>query len=171
MKMLAAHLCLMFATPWTIACQAPLFMGFSRQKYCSGFPFPPARNLFDPGIELESPTLQAVSLLSETPGKPKLGIPCFSSITLYPGHKSIRNGCTLEGQSRQYSSGTYRVNAPPSSGPSFQLLEKNSLLKKKKKRPKICVCVSVCQSFISVRLFATPRTVACQAPLSVEFSR
>ena len=71
MKMLVAHLCLMFATPWTIARQAPLFMGFSRQKYCSGFPFPPPGNLFDPGIELESPTLQADSLLFEPPGKPK----------------------------------------------------------------------------------------------------
>ena len=82
MKMLVAHLCLMFATPWTIARQAPLFMGFSRQKYCSGFPFPPPGNLFDPGIELESPTLQADSLLFEPPGKPKLGISCFCSITL-----------------------------------------------------------------------------------------
>ena len=32
----------LFATPWTVARQAPLFMGFSRQKYWSGLPFPPA---------------------------------------------------------------------------------------------------------------------------------
>ena len=60
----------LFATPWTVACQAPLFMGFSRQIYCNGFPCPPPVNLFDPGIELESPTLQADSLLFKPPGKP-----------------------------------------------------------------------------------------------------
>ena len=48
-------------TPWTIACQAPLSMGFSRQKYQSGLPFPYPEDLPDPGIELESPALQADS--------------------------------------------------------------------------------------------------------------
>ena len=38
-------------TQWTIACQAPLFMGFSRQGYWSGLPFPPSGDLPDPGIE------------------------------------------------------------------------------------------------------------------------
>ena len=37
-------------TPWTIALQAPLFMGFSRQEYWSGLPFPPLGDLSDPGI-------------------------------------------------------------------------------------------------------------------------
>ena len=49
-----------FATLWTIVNQAPLSMGFSRQKYCSGLPFPTPGDLLDPGIEpmfLESPTL------------------------------------------------------------------------------------------------------------------
>ena len=41
-------------TPWTIACQAPLSMGFSRQKYWSGLPCPPPGHLPDPGIEPES---------------------------------------------------------------------------------------------------------------------
>ena len=40
-----------FVTQWTIACQAPLFMGFSRQGYWSGLPFPPSGDLPDPGIE------------------------------------------------------------------------------------------------------------------------
>ena len=48
-----------FATPWTVAYQAPLFMGFSRQEYWSGLPFPSAGDLPDPGIELRSPALQA----------------------------------------------------------------------------------------------------------------
>ena len=40
----------LFATPWTIACKALLFMGFSRQKHWSGLPCPPLGNLPDPGI-------------------------------------------------------------------------------------------------------------------------
>ena len=46
----------LFATPWTVACQAPLSMGFSRHEYWSGFPFPSPRDLPDPGIEPASPT-------------------------------------------------------------------------------------------------------------------
>ena len=49
-------------TPGTVTCQAPLSMGFSRQKYWSGFPFPSPEELPDPGIEPVSPALQAVSL-------------------------------------------------------------------------------------------------------------
>ena len=41
----------LFAVLWTIACQVPLSMGFSRQEYCSGFPYPPPGDLPDPGIE------------------------------------------------------------------------------------------------------------------------
>ena len=42
---------LLCATPWTIACQAPLSLGFSRQEYWSGLPCPPPENLADPGIK------------------------------------------------------------------------------------------------------------------------
>ena len=42
-------------TPWTVACQAPLSIGFTKQEYWNGLPFPPAGDLPDPGIELESP--------------------------------------------------------------------------------------------------------------------
>ena len=49
-----AQLCL-FVTPWTVAHQAPLSMGFPRQEYWSGLPFPPPGNLPDPGIEPTSP--------------------------------------------------------------------------------------------------------------------
>ena len=59
----------LFATPWTVALQAPLSTGFSRQEYWSGLPFPSPGDLPDPGIEPRSPTLQADSLLSEPPGK------------------------------------------------------------------------------------------------------
>ena len=58
----------LFVTPWTIAHQACLCMGFSRQKHCSGLPRSPPGDLPDPGIELRSPALQADSLPSEPPG-------------------------------------------------------------------------------------------------------
>ena len=57
-------------------CQAPLSMGFSRQEYWSGLPFPSPGDLPDPGIELRSPALQADSLPSEPPGKEFSGFKC-----------------------------------------------------------------------------------------------
>ena len=59
-----------FVTPWTVAYQAPPSMGFSRQEYWSGLPFPSPGDLPDPGIEPGSPALQADALTSEPPGKP-----------------------------------------------------------------------------------------------------
>ena len=58
------------AMPGTVAHQAPLSMGFSRQEYWSGLPFPSPRDLPDPGIEPRSPALQANSLPTELWGKP-----------------------------------------------------------------------------------------------------
>ena len=55
----------LFATPWTVACQAPLSMGFSQQECWSGLPFPSPGDLPDPGIEPGSPALQADSLPTE----------------------------------------------------------------------------------------------------------
>ena len=48
---LVTKLCPTLETPWTVACQAPLSMGFSRQECWSGFPFPSPGDLLDPGIE------------------------------------------------------------------------------------------------------------------------
>ena len=59
----------LFATPWTVAYQALLSMGFSRQRYWSGLPFPSPEDLPDPGIEPWSLTLQGDALPSEPPGK------------------------------------------------------------------------------------------------------
>ena len=59
----------LFATPWTVAYQAPPSMGFSRQEYWSGLPFPSPGDLPDPGIEPRSPALEADALTSEPPGK------------------------------------------------------------------------------------------------------
>ena len=69
----SAHVCVLshfkhvwlFATPWTIAPQAPLSMGFSRQGYWSGLPFPSPGDLPDPEVKLLSPALQADSLPTE----------------------------------------------------------------------------------------------------------
>ena len=57
--------CLTLATPWTVACQAPLSMGFSRHEYWSRLPFPSPGDLPDPGIELRSPALQVDDLPTE----------------------------------------------------------------------------------------------------------
>ena len=59
----------LFATPWTVAHQAPPSMGFSRQEYWSGLPFPSPGDLPDAGIEPQSPALRADTLLSEPPGE------------------------------------------------------------------------------------------------------
>ena len=66
---LVSQLCLTLCNLWTIAHQAPLSMGFSRQEYWSGLLFPSPGDLPIPGIELRSPAWQADSLLSEPLGK------------------------------------------------------------------------------------------------------
>ena len=69
---LVAKSCLTLVTPWTVACQAPLSMGFSRQEYgvgCLLQAFPSPGDLLNPGIEPRSPALQADYLLTEPQGK------------------------------------------------------------------------------------------------------
>ena len=64
-----------FATPWTAAHQAPLSMGFSRQEYWSGLPFPSPVDLPDSGIEpasLVSSALAGQFFTTVPPGKPKI---------------------------------------------------------------------------------------------------
>ena len=59
----------LFATPWTVAHEAPLSVGFSRQEYGSGLPLPPPGDLSNPGTEPTSPASQADSLQSKPSGK------------------------------------------------------------------------------------------------------
>ena len=106
---LVAQSCPTLVTPWTVACQAPLSMEFSRPEHWSGEPFPSPGDLPKPGIKPRSPTLQADSLPAEPQGKS----PVFQATLYYTEVKSLSR----------------------------------------------------------VQLFATPRTVAYQAPPSVEFSR
>ena len=61
----------LFATPWTVTYQASPSMGFSRQEYWSGLPFPSPGDLPDPGIKPGSPALEAYTLTSEPQGSPK----------------------------------------------------------------------------------------------------
>ena len=79
-----------FATPWTVAYQTPLPMGFSRQEYQSGLTFPSPGNLPNPGTKPGSLAWQADSLVSEPPGK--LQKYCW----VYPltGTKILPQGCT-----------------------------------------------------------------------------
>ena len=58
----------LFATPWTVAHQAPPSVEFSRQEYWSGLPFPSPGDLPNPGIKCRSPALQADALPSVPPG-------------------------------------------------------------------------------------------------------
>ena len=67
---LVAHCVQLFVTPWTVACQSPQSMKFSRQEYWSGLPSPSPGDLPNSGIEPGSPALKADSLLSEPTRKP-----------------------------------------------------------------------------------------------------
>ena len=74
MKVLVTQLCpTLFDPIWTVAHQAPLSMGFSRQEYWSGLPCLPPGDLPDPGIKPGSPALQAECLPPEPPGKASVG--------------------------------------------------------------------------------------------------
>ena len=66
--------CLILCDLWTIACQAPLSLGFPRQDYWSGLPFPSPGHLPDPGIIPASPALAGGVFTTEPPGKPKYTI-------------------------------------------------------------------------------------------------
>ena len=62
--------CLTLMTPWTVVHQTSLSMGFPRQKYWSGLPFPSPGDLPDPGIEPASSMLAGRFCTTESPGKP-----------------------------------------------------------------------------------------------------
>ena len=62
----------LFTIPWAVACQAPLSMGFPRQKYQSGWPFLSPGERPHPGITLTSPALAGGLFTTEPPGKPQL---------------------------------------------------------------------------------------------------
>ena len=70
-----------FATPWTVACQAPLSMGFPRQEYWSGLPFPSSGDLPNPAIGPTFPALAGGFFTTDPPGKPKIQFPtCLKEV-------------------------------------------------------------------------------------------
>ena len=82
------------ATPRTVAHQAPLSMGFFRQEYWSGLPFPSLKDLPDLGIKPRSFALQADSLPSELQGRSRFGTDAFeqifSSMPIFPKFRHFR---------------------------------------------------------------------------------
>ena len=89
---LVTQLCPTLVTPWTAARQAPLSMGFSKQKYWSELPFPPPGDLPNPGTEPGSPAWQADSLLTEPAGKPSfswhVGLHCSMACGIFSDQES-----------------------------------------------------------------------------------
>ena len=97
----------LFVTPWTVACQVPLSMGFSRQENWSGLPFPSPGDLSDPGMEPMSPALAGKFFTSESPGKPLVIIlvsrlVCLQQIHLNKKHilkaKTLKEMCYLSAE-------------------------------------------------------------------------
>ena len=83
----------LFATPWTVAYQASPSMGFSRQDYWSGLPFPSPGDLPNPGIEPGSPALEAGTLTSEPPGKPWVELCVHQKAPLTFKSKASKSAC------------------------------------------------------------------------------
>ena len=69
--------CSVMSDSWTVACQAPMSVGFSRQEFWSGLPCPPPGDLPNPRIKPRSPASQVGSLPSEPPGKPPIYLKCL----------------------------------------------------------------------------------------------
>ena len=80
----------LFVTPWTVAYQVPQSMGFSRQEYWSGLPFPSPGDLPDPVIDTASPTLKADALPSELPEKP------MAIMRTIPNRYDLRNALKIK---------------------------------------------------------------------------
>ena len=91
----------LFATPWTVAYQAPPSMGFFRKEYLSVLPFPSPGDLPEPRIKARSPTFQADALTSEQPGKwcwrKLLRVPWTARRSNQSILKEISPRCSLEG--------------------------------------------------------------------------
>ena len=102
----------LFVTPWTVAHQAPSSMGFSREKYLDGLPFPSPGELPNPGIEPGSPTLQADALTAELPENAHLLGPLKQY--LIPSKRQILIQEVWGGPESLRSSRASGADAPPS---------------------------------------------------------
>ena len=87
--------CPTLVTPWTVALQAPLSMGFSRQQYQTGLSFPSLGDLPHPGIKPGSPALEVTSSPSEPPGKSSLKGDNEAGMVHFVGKKSKRENSSV----------------------------------------------------------------------------
>ena len=76
-----------FVTPWTVACQVPLSVGFPRQEYWSGVPFPPSGDLPDPGIKPVVPALADRFFTTVPPRKLSCIGQCFINLVVCYNHR------------------------------------------------------------------------------------
>ena len=109
-----------FETSWTVAHQAPLFMGFSRQEYWNGLPIPPPEDLPNLGLKPGSPALAGGFFTAEPPGKPYLLQFLLHTILLCPtfmeekprgqGQGGVGGHLEVSRQERYHCSGTVGEN-------------------------------------------------------------
>ena len=172
----------LFVTPWTVAYQAPLSMGFSRQGYWSGVLFPSPGHLPNPGIEPKPSTLQVDSLPPETAGKPNWSSDiyllmsllsnsfCFiqtETLRIYLCQKPLTcSSLYLDGiltRLKKQKEEIVEIILPYILGK--QCISENS------QTPLLIVLACMLSRFSRVRPCATQWTVAYQAPLSMGFSK
>ena len=148
----------LFATPWTTAHQALLSIGFPRQEYWSGLPFPPPGDLPDPGIKPGSPALQADSLLSEPPGEPPRSLPTWGSwILIIAMWQDVFTPILKVSKMSLKDINLLKITGKEAAKLELSWGHGSSLF-------------VVVQSLIRVQLFATPRAVVWQASLSFTIS-
>ena len=105
----------LFVTLWTVACQAPLFMEFSRQDYWSELPFPPPGDLPDPGIKPVSPLSPALAdgFLTTAPlGKPLRNPGAGKSVTLLNASSKTHKLVLCSPELGRYGYNLYIVELP-----------------------------------------------------------
>ena len=139
----------LFATPWTVARQAPLSTGFSRPEYWSGFPFASPEDLPDPGINPGLLHCRWILYPLSSQGSHLSLITASPNITMSPFHH-------WGGRARLSQFASFVQHVIENFHLQFQYVT-------------LCVCVP--SYYSHVRLFATPRTADCQASPSMEFSR
>ena len=127
-----AHIMSFLVTSWTVACQAPLSMGFSRQEYLSALPFPSPTDLPNPGIELGSPELQADSLPTELRGKPVsfVDVPCSCESAALNMPANLENSAVATGLEKgQFSFQSQRKAMPKNAQITTQMHASKVMLK------------------------------------------
>ena len=130
----------LFAIPWTVALRAPLSMGFPRQEYWSGLPFPPPGHLPNPGTELGSPASSGEFFTTELSGKPwraEMVAICLGKLSWGLRHHSWLELCSWM---NEWISGE-GLNG------YFRCQELNAI--------SIAACVCLLRRFLHVQLFAT----------------